>query len=59
MVFHINTVKSLRRRGLLDGEDSTVWTNQCGVELLDDIRHDTGILFDTAIDELIVDQALH
>jgi hypothetical protein len=65
-ILHPSTIKSLWRLDLLDGipdraiagktpgVQPEVWTSDKGKKLLEDISRDTGIIFDTTTDELIV-----
>jgi hypothetical protein len=51
------TIRSLHRRGLLDGTpDGSIpelWTNERGIDLLEAIRRDTGIFYDVTTDTLV------
>ena len=57
------TIKSLWKMGLLDGnydrptgigsQGLELWTNEDGRRLLNEITHDTGIIFDPGTDELV------
>jgi hypothetical protein len=61
------TIRSLQRRDLLDGTPDQMiqsynfahgsipelWTNERGIDLLEVIRHDTGIFYDVTTDTLV------